>query len=113
MRNQISKPNNHGLNRFKKAGVIIALVVLLFPGLSWADEAKKDSTTFKARVVEVLQVVEKTRDDGTKFTQQDLKLLGLEGDWKDKEIVYHGVDDIEVANSLVYKIGDKIGRAHV
>ncbi|HNX11109.1 MAG TPA: YibE/F family protein [bacterium] len=108
MRNQISKPNNHGLNRFKKAGVIIALVVLLFPGLSWADEAKKDSTTFKARVVEVLQVVEKTRDDGTKFTQQDLKLLGLEGDWKDKEIVYHGVDDIEVANSLVYKIGDKV-----
>ena len=55
-----------------------------------------------------MQVEEKVRGDGTKFKQQDLKLLGLEGDWTNKEIIYRGISDIEVANANFYKAGDKV-----
>lgn len=96
------------MNKFKKIFISVALISLLFPLLSKADDIKEESTTFKAEVIEILQVEEKTREDGTKFKQQNLKLLGLEGAYKDKEIVYNGISDIEVANAILYKIGNRV-----
>ena len=96
------------MNKYKKIYIMIALAALLFPFFSQADEIKEETTNFKSEVIEVLQVEEKIREDGTKFKQQDLKLLGLEGAWKNKEMIYKGISDIEVANANFYKPGDKV-----
>lgn len=96
------------MSRFKKIFIFTILFFLLFPSLSSAEEKIGESASFKAVVTEILQVEEKNREDGHQFKQQNLKLLGIEGDWKDKEIIYNGISDIEVANALVYKVGDKV-----
>lgn len=66
------------------------------------------SETFKARVSEILKTEKKTRENGSIFEQQDLKLIGLEGEWKGKEVVYKGISNIEVASINTYKVGDKV-----
>jgi uncharacterized membrane protein len=96
------------MNKYKKIYIMIALAALLFPFFSRADEIKEENTNFKSEVIEVMKIEEKIREDGTKFKQQDLKLLGLEGAWKNKEIIYKGISDIEVANANFYKVGDKV-----
>lgn len=96
------------MNKYKKIYIIIALVALFSPFFLHADETKEEATNFKSEVVEVIKIEEKIREDGTKFKQQDLKLLGLEGAWKNKEIVYRGISDIEVANANFYKAGDEV-----
>lgn len=92
------------MNRFKKVFTFIALFLLLLPISSKANE----SASFKAEVIEIIKVEEKIREDGTKFEQQDLKLLGLEGAYKDQEITYNGVSEIEVANAIYYQVGDRV-----
>lgn len=96
------------MNRYRKIYIVAAFLVLFFPVLSQAQEIKDEATNFKSRVLEVIREEEKTREDGTTFRQQDLRLLGLEGDWKDQEIIYNGISEIEVANANLYKIGDKV-----
>lgn len=66
------------------------------------------SETFKAKVSEILKTEEKTRENGSVFQQQDLKLIGLEGKWEGKEVIYKGISDIEVASINTYKVGDKV-----
>jgi len=83
-------------------------LILLFPALLQADEIREEATNFKSTVIGIIRVEEKIREDGTKFKQQDLKLLGLEGSWKNKEIIYNGISDIEVANANFYKVGDEV-----
>ena len=96
------------MNKYKKIYIMIALAALLFPLFSQANEIKEENTNFKSEVIEVMKIEEKIREDGTKFKQQDLKLLGLEGTWKNKEIIYKGISDIEVANANFYKAGDEV-----
>lgn len=69
-------------------------------------EAK--TVSFSAEVVKVLESQEKTREDGSVFRQQNLKLLGLDGEFKGREIVYEGISDVEVANANSYESGDKV-----
>lgn len=67
-----------------------------------------DSKTFKAKVIEILAVEEKTREDGSKYKQQNLKLVGLEGDFKDKDLIYNGISEIQVDSSNFYEISDTV-----
>lgn len=92
--------------RVKKAIVFICLLMLFFPIVAKMQENVTD--TFKAKVVEILQTEEKAREDGSVFKQQNVKLIGLEREWKDKEIIYKGISDIEVASINSYKIGDEV-----
>jgi len=108
MASQLKLLNNLSMNKYKKKFIIVALAALLFPFFSQADEIKEETTNFKSEVIEVIKIEEKIREDGTKFKQQDLKLLGLEGAWKNKEIIYKGISDIEVANANFYKAGDEV-----
>ncbi|MEI7451943.1 MAG: YibE/F family protein [Candidatus Falkowbacteria bacterium] len=105
------------MKTFRKIFAAIAILFLLLPAVSRADSAtssdnndstKKDGATFTARVIEVMQVQEKTREDGSKYKQQDLKLLGLDGQYEDKKIDYFGVSEIEVANANFYAVGDRV-----
>jgi uncharacterized membrane protein len=63
---------------------------------------------FKAKVTDVLEEVEKTSDSGEKIKQQNLKLLGLEGDFKNKELVFYGIGNIEIVGGKIYSVGDTV-----
>ncbi len=99
------------MSLLKKILIFSLFSILFTSSLAKAQEnvvIPTDSTTFKASVIEVLAVEEKTREDGSKYKQQNLKLLGLEGDFKDKKIVYNGISEIQVDSSNFYKIGDTV-----
>lgn len=67
-----------------------------------------ETASFSAEVIEVLQAQEKIREDGSTFKQQNLKLRGLEGKFKGREIVYEGISEVEVSNANHYKVGDQV-----
>lgn len=96
------------MNNYKKIYILIILAALLFPFFLHATELTEENISFKAEVIEVIKIEEKIREDGTKFKQQDLKLLGLEGAWENEEIIYKGISNIEVANANFYKAGDSV-----
>lgn len=66
------------------------------------------ATMQKAEVIEIILEAEKLMPDNSKFNQQDLKLVILNGENKGREVSYFGISEIEVFNSLTYKVGDKV-----
>lgn len=64
--------------------------------------------TFEAKVVDVIQQENITREDGTQALQQNIKLEGLKNEWKDKEFVYYGISEIDVLSNPIYEVGDKV-----
>ncbi len=64
--------------------------------------------TFEARVIKVIDQREVTGDNGAEIVQQDLLMRGLSGEWKDKEVTYHGIGQIDVLSGQVYKEGDEV-----
>jgi len=91
----------------KKVKFLFLLCLLLMPIFVWAND-NLGVETFRAQVVEVVRLEEKTREDNYNFSQQDLKLLALEGEYKGKELYYYGISDIEVANNNIYQKGDVV-----
>lgn len=67
-----------------------------------------ETASFSAEVIEVLKAQEKIREDGSIFRQQDLKLRGLDGEFKGREIVYEGISEVEVSNANYYEVGDQV-----
>lgn len=64
-------------------------------------------SVFKARVVEVIEEKQTTREDGTKLVQQKLKLVGLGKEREGEEIIYDGfLWDIESVSK--FEVGDKV-----
>ena len=93
-----------------KLKILLALILLLFflpAGRLYAQGAKTQEDIFKAEVVEILESNKQVRDDGSVSIQQKIKLQGLEGKWKDKEIIFDGTE-IDVLSANEYKIGDKV-----
>lgn len=82
-------------------------IFLFWPSTQVLAQEEK-SQSFKAEVIQIVDSVQKDREDGSKFTQQDLKLIILDGDKKGDEILYKGIDEIEVANIKEYKVGDRV-----
>jgi len=85
--------------------VILLAITLLWPQISLAQTQNKPAAekVFQAEVIKVLE--EKTVEG---VTSQNLLLKGLEGDFKDKEINYQGVSDLEVVDSHKFKVGDQV-----
>jgi len=67
-----------------------------------------ENAVFEARVLKILNEESSTRENGSIFIQQDLLLKGLTGNFKNQEIEYKGISEIEVANSGLYKSGDRV-----
>lgn len=91
--------------------VLLLFFLLIFAKTSQATENNNSSSSdkmFKAKVVDVLEEVEKISDSGEKIKQQNLKLLGLEGDFKNKEIIFYGIGNIEVVGGKTYSVGDTV-----
>lgn len=89
----------------KKFFVIMFLGGLFCPLFVFAQTAED---IFQAKVIEILQEQQIDRGDGSQKTQQNLLLLGTEGFYKDKEIKYEGISEVDVAGSNIYKVGDKV-----
>ncbi len=68
---------------------------------------KDEDVVFQARVVDVLDEKERKFGDD-KITQQVLKLIGLEGDFKGKEIIFNGISEVYTMKNKVYYKGDKV-----
>jgi len=67
-------------------------VFVLIPSISWAqtDSGQASEQIFKAQVTEILDQQTFTRDDGSVSERQKIKLVGLEGEWKNKTIIFDG-----------------------
>ncbi len=100
----------------KKVKIILVLalfLVLLFPFLSNAQnkeniENSSGSKIEKAKVIEIINEIQKEREDGTIFNQQDLKLEIISGENKEREVYFYGISDLEVFSASSYKKGDKV-----
>jgi len=98
------------LKKIKKRAfltLIALLVSFLLPILTQAQN-KQNQEVFKAEVTEILKQQEINTEQGLKIQQQNIKLKGLEGKWKNKEINFNGIKDFYVLNSPVYQVGDKV-----
>ena len=86
-------------------------LALLSPALAQdfaSPAASQDGEGLKARVVEVITEEQKTREDGSTYRQQNLRLEALEGPRKGQEIIYYGISEIEVGNANFYRAGDRV-----
>lgn len=64
---------------------------------------------FKARVIEILD--EQTITDeytGTNAMQQNLRVRGLEGEWKDAEYETEGISDVIISESKTHDVGETV-----
>lgn len=89
---------------------IIILILLIFPWISFAQEENKEEI-FKAQVIEIIDQQEISDDSGA-LQQQNLKLLGLDGNFKNREIIFEGIDNFQVLSSQTYNVGDKVFVSH-
>jgi len=88
---------------------IISLTFLLLPTVLFAQDSfeNADEIIFQAQVIEVVEDRTITDDNGLTLIKQKLKLKGLEGEWKNKEIIFDGTN-YDVISSPEYKIGNKV-----
>ena len=84
--------------------IVLISIFLFFPFFCLAE----DDQIFNAKVLDIIEEVEKESSQGGSIIQQNLKLEGLEGDFKEKEFVFYGIGDIEVIGMKNYKVGDKV-----
>jgi len=73
-----------------------------------SDDAVGESETFRAKVVEIVAEKEKTRENGSPYKQQNVKLRALEGTWKNQDVYYYGIGDIDVASGIDLRVGDAV-----
>ena len=92
----------------KKFFILGLFCYLLAPIFVWAEDSTDVDKTFKAKVVEVTAEQAVSLPDGTSGTQQDLKLSGLEGLFKNKEILIKGIGDQEANSNNTYLAGDEV-----
>jgi uncharacterized membrane protein len=89
---------------------LIAVFFILFPIISCAQnspEAETNEEIFKARIIEIIEQENIVREDGSISIRQKIKLTGLEGAWKDKEIIFDGTE-LDVLSANEYETGDNV-----
>ncbi len=93
--------------RLIKYFIFIFLLSCVFVQPIFAQQAQNEKV-FEARVEKILEQVEKTREDSSTYIQQNILLKGLKGEFKDKEVVFEGIEKFEVTSNNVYQVGDKV-----
>lgn len=102
--------------KFKRFLIFISIFSALFllsnftraSDLSEIKSEEENNIIFKAKVLEILEEEEKKSDKGQIVKQQNILLLGLEKEFKDKEVVFKGIGNIEVLENKIYKKGQKV-----
>ena len=79
------------MNKFKNKILLFIFLLLLIPIFVFAEnnlEPKNENgETFRAKVIEIIEDSESIRDDGSVAINQKLRLKGLDGSFKNKEII--------------------------
>jgi uncharacterized membrane protein len=89
--------------------IILGLfIVLVLPFIASAQNQNADDKIFEAKVVEVIQEKNVVSPDGVQSLQQQLRLIGLEGDFKDKEVIYDGIGNVDVIKKNIYKKNGRV-----
>lgn len=94
----------------------VIFAVIIFPVSVFAQsgqETPSSNDIFEARVLDVTEQKEIKRENGSKAIQQNLKLKGLTGQFKNKEIIFRGISDLEVISAGIYKKGDRVVVDHI
>lgn len=91
----------------KTIKILFLFALWLMPALASA-QGNLPEKIFPAEVVEVIKEEKAPASDGGLLKQQDLKLKGLEGEYKDKIIEYKGIGMPEMIQKNVYEKGDKV-----
>ncbi len=74
-----------------------------------AQASFEQEETFEARVVQILAERDLQQvNTSSVVKQQNLKLLGLSGLWKGKEIEFIGINDITVVSAGTYSLHDRV-----
>jgi uncharacterized membrane protein len=92
----------------KKIGLKILLFIFLAQLMVGPCLATNLDQNFKAVVLDILEQRQIDDGDGVIINQQRLQLLGLDGDWQGKELIYDGIGELVVLNSIIYQTGDKV-----
>jgi len=96
---------------------LFVIIFLLLPLAVFAqdnnEQTVEEGENFEAKIVEVLDQKEITRENGSKAIQQNLKLKALTGRLKGKEVIFQGISDLEVISAGIYKKGDKVVVNHI
>ena len=87
---------------------LFLVVVLPSPLNAQEDAQKTKENIFRAEVIEVIEEREVELSSDNTQVQQNLKLLGLEGDYKGEEVIFKGIGNVEVISSQIYEKGDKL-----
>ncbi len=90
----------------KKVLLFFILISLFFATSVQASENK--DTIFTAKVLEILEEQDVVFPDGASDTKQMLRLQGLDEEFAGEEIIFNGIDNLEVLNHQTYKVGDKV-----
>lgn len=94
----------------KKLFVFLFFALFGFlPNFVFAQALPKDEV-FDAKILNILEEKKIIREDGSESMQQNIRLQGLGGSWKDREFTYFGISDIDVLgmSNTRFKPGDKV-----
>ena len=96
----------------KKLGLFL-LMVVLFLGIGQTARAEtmenQRPISFKAKVIEIVREEKKNDERNREIVQQIVKLRGLNGEWKNKEVVYDGIAlGVEFIERSPSQVGDKV-----
>jgi uncharacterized membrane protein len=87
--------------------LLISFIIIPFYGLS-AQSPQDSEGSFRAVVLEILEEKEILIEGGGKTIQQNVKLRGIESEWRGQEVIFQGISGMVVTKSAFYKKGDKV-----
>ena len=88
--------------------VFLFFPVFVFAQTNEVSPQPPQDQIFKAEVIKIVEEKTIKRENGSDSLQQNILLRGLEKQWKNKEIKYLGISDLDVLGANTYKIGDKV-----
>jgi len=86
----------------------LLILILLFLPITVLAQNSQTNTVFKAKVVEIIKEETVTMPDNSLVRQQNIKLVGLEGEFKGVEIIFEGIGGFDVVKKNIYHVGDKV-----
>ena len=99
------------MNKFKNKILLFIFLLFLMPIFVFAENnlelENKNEEIFKAKVIEIIEDNESIRYDGSVAINQKLRLKGLDGSFKNKEIIFDGTK-FDVLSAIKYKINNKV-----
>ncbi len=95
------------MKKFLKYYLLIVFLLFIVPVFVFAQNEKQDNV-FQAKVLEVVKEQQTKLSDGFVSSQQNLKLIGLDGEYEGKEFAFTGIGNYDVIKKNNYKKNDQV-----